>query len=81
MATGSGLKLKTKGLALKVPAQAITTVVVWLLAYFGVDLPPDVSLAIAAIIGFVAGIVAPAAPTTTAAPARRRRVRKKTEAA
>lgn len=54
--------MRTTGLSPKVPVQAITTVVVGLLAYFGVDLSPELSGAIAVVIGFAAGYIAPPAP-------------------
>lgn len=57
------MKLKTQGLSLKIPAQAVTTLVVAGLAYFGVDLDPEVSAALGVVLGFVAGYLAPAAPT------------------
>lgn len=66
------MKLKTAGLVHpKVPIQAITTLVVAALAYFGVDLDPEASAAIGVVGGFIAGYFAPAAPTVT------RRVRKR----
>lgn len=58
------MKLKTQGLSLKIPAQAITTLVVGALAYFGVDLDPELSAALGVVIGFAAGYLAPAAPVT-----------------
>lgn len=56
--------MKTVGLSPKVPVQAITTVIVAAAAYFGIDLSPEVSAAIGTLIGFAAGYLAPAAPTT-----------------
>lgn len=50
---------QTQGLSPKVPVQAITTVLVALLAYAGIDLEPSVSLAIGTLLGFVAGYYAP----------------------
>ncbi|MEJ7786655.1 MAG: hypothetical protein WKF96_17780 [Solirubrobacteraceae bacterium] len=50
---------KSTGLSPKVPVQAVTTVLVALLAYLGIDLEPAVSLAVATLLGFVAGYIAP----------------------
>jgi hypothetical protein len=46
---------KTKGVSPKVPAQAVATLAVAALAYFGVDLSPEVSAAIGVVVGIVAG--------------------------
>jgi hypothetical protein len=54
--------IKTVGLAKKVPWQAGTTLIVAALAYYGVDLDPEVSAALGVVAGFVAGVGAPAAP-------------------
>lgn len=55
--------MKTVGLNPKVPAQALTTLVVFVLARFGIDLETEVALALSTIIGFAAGVIAPPAPT------------------
>lgn len=60
-------KLKTVGVDPKVPVQAVATVVVALVAYFGVDLDAEAAGAVAAVIGIIAGILAPA-PKTVAVP-------------
>jgi putative flippase GtrA len=41
----------------KVLAQAVTSVVVWVAAHYGLDLDPDVSSAIAVVLAFVVGYV------------------------
>jgi hypothetical protein len=56
------VKLKTQGLAPKVPVQAVTSLIIAALAYYGVDLDAEVSAALGVVLGFAAGIVAPAAP-------------------
>jgi hypothetical protein len=56
---------RTVGLNPKVPAQAVVTVLVFVLAHFGIDLEPETALAIATLFGFVAGVAAPPAPTVT----------------
>jgi hypothetical protein len=56
------VKIKTVGLAKKVPWQSGVTLVVAALAYYGVDLDPEVSAALGVIAGFAAGIGAPATP-------------------
>jgi hypothetical protein len=56
------VKLRTAGLHPKVPAQAITGLIVGALAYYGVDLDPEVAGGIAAVAGVVAGLLAPAVP-------------------
>ncbi len=55
--------MKTLGISPKVPVQAVVTIIVAALAYFGVELSPEVSAAIATLLGFIAGYLAPAAPT------------------
>lgn len=61
------VKLKTAGLVHpKVPAQAIATLIVTALAYYGISLPPEVSAALGVVLGFAAGYYAPAAPTVSA---------------
>lgn len=49
----------TQGISPKLPVQAITTVLVALLAYLGIELEPAVSLAIGTLLGIVAGYIAP----------------------
>jgi hypothetical protein len=56
------VKLRTAGLHPKVPAQAITALIVSALAYYGVSLDPEVSGALGVVAGFVAGLAAPAVP-------------------
>jgi hypothetical protein len=41
----------------KVLAQAVTSVVVWVAAHYGLDLDPDVSSALAVVLAFVVGYV------------------------
>jgi hypothetical protein len=53
--------IKTVGLAKKVPWQAGTTLIVAALAYYGVDLDPEVSAALGVVAGFIGGWFAPAA--------------------
>lgn len=62
------MKLKTQGLSLKIPAQAVTTLVVAALAHFGVDLDAETSAALGVVLGFVAGYFAPAAPVAVVPP-------------
>jgi hypothetical protein len=57
---------KTAGLHPKVPIQAVTTLLVAALAHFGLDLDDELSGALALVLGFAAGYLAPAAPTVTA---------------
>lgn len=54
---------KTIGLNPKVPIQAVTVIVTFLLGYFGIDLPAEVAASIATVLGFAAGVIAPPAPT------------------
>jgi hypothetical protein len=51
--------MRTRGVSPKVPAQALVTVLVWLAAYFGIELPADVAGALAVLIGAGAGVAAP----------------------
>jgi hypothetical protein len=60
------VRLKTAGLNPKVPVQAIATLIVAALAHFGLDLDDELSAALAVVIGFAAGYIAPPAPTVTA---------------
>jgi hypothetical protein len=57
---------KTVGLNPKVPAQAVATIVVFCLLKLGLEVDADVSAAIGTLIGFLAGVVAPPAPTVVA---------------
>ncbi len=50
---------KTKGLSPKVPAQAFATIATFILARYGIDLGTEESAAIATLIGFAGGILAP----------------------
>lgn len=50
---------QTQGVSPKVPVQAIVTVATFLAAYFGVELSPEASAALAAVLGVVGGYVAP----------------------
>lgn len=52
-------KQESVGISPKLPAQAIVTALVAMLAYYGIDLDADVSGAIAVLLGTVAGYVAP----------------------
>lgn len=49
---------QTVGLSPKVPAQAVVTVIVFVFAHFGVDLEPELALALATVLGALAGVVA-----------------------
>jgi len=57
------MKRRTVGVDPKVPIQALVTVLVALLAYFGVDLDKETSAALAVVLGAIAGILAPAPRT------------------
>ena len=57
-------KLKTVGVSPKVPVQAIVTVIVAALAYFGVELSAEVSGILAAIAGIIGGVAAPPGQVT-----------------
>jgi hypothetical protein len=61
MSYGTGRK--TVGVDLKVPIQALVTLAVSALAYFGIDLDPEVAAAIGVLVGVIAGALGPA-PTT-----------------
>lgn len=54
------MKRKTVGVDPKVPVQAVVTAVVAVLAYFGIDVAPELAGAIAVVAGIVAGFLAPA---------------------
>jgi hypothetical protein len=57
-------KRKTIGIDPKVPAQFIASAIVWAVAHYaGIDLSLEVEVAIAAIVGALIGVVAPAAKT------------------
>jgi hypothetical protein len=64
-----GMKRKTLGVDPKVPAQAIVTILVWLLAHYGIDLDADVSAAVSILVGVLLGVFAPA-PKTINLPAK-----------
>jgi hypothetical protein len=53
--------VETVGVSPKVPVQAVVTVAVSALAFFGIDLSPEVSGALGVVVGFIAGVAAPAA--------------------
>lgn len=65
-------KRRTMGVDPKVPAQAVATIVVWVLAYFAIDLDAEVATAISVLLGIPFGVLAPA-PRTVTVPARDRR--------
>jgi hypothetical protein len=48
------------GLSPKVLAQLLAAAVTWALGYFAIDLTPELSAAIAAVVGAIAGYQAPA---------------------
>jgi hypothetical protein len=56
-------KLQTVSLNPKVPAQALAAIVAFVLAKYGIELDAATSGAIATVIGFIAGVVAPPSPT------------------
>ncbi len=56
---------KTTGVDPKVPVQAIVTVLVALLAYFGIDLDAEVAGSLGVLLGAVAAYFAPAPKTET----------------
>lgn len=51
--------MRTCGISPKVPAQAIVTVLAFIVAHFGIELDDDVSAALAVILGAAAGYQAP----------------------
>lgn len=57
------MQRKTIGVDPKVPAQAVTTIVAFVLGYFGIDLDPVLAGAIATVLGVVIGALAPAPKT------------------
>lgn len=59
-------KTETVGTSPKVPVQAIVSVIVFVLAYFGVELSPEGSAALAAVLGVIGGYLAPAGVTRPA---------------
>lgn len=69
----SDVKRKTVGVDPKVPAQAVVTILVWLLAHYGIDLDADVAAAISVIVGVLLAALFAPAPTTIAVPKRQRR--------
>jgi hypothetical protein len=62
------VKYETVGVDPKVPAQAIVTILAFVLTYFGIELDAAVSGALSVVIGAVAARFAPA-PKTVAVPA------------
>jgi hypothetical protein len=70
-------KLKTAGLHPKVPAQAVATLAVAALAYYGIDLDAELAAALGVVLGFGAGVAAPAA---TSLPDRSRASRVRSQA-
>jgi hypothetical protein len=57
---------KTVGVDPKVPAQLIAAAVAWLIAHFaGIELSPEAEAGIAALVGVIAGALAPAPRTVT----------------
>lgn len=59
---------KTVGVDPKVPAQLIAAALAWLIAHFaGIGLSPELEAAIAALIGAIAGALAPAPNVITKA--------------
>ncbi len=52
-------KPRSIGLSPKVPVQALAAIVAFIAAYFGLDLSPEASAGIAALLGAVAGYIAP----------------------
>jgi membrane associated rhomboid family serine protease len=58
---------KTVGVDPKVPVQAVVAIIAWAVAHFaGIDLSPEAEAAIAAVLGIVAGVLAPAPNVVTA---------------
>lgn len=53
--------LKTDGVSPKVPAQAIVTVLTFVLFLFGIELSVELSGALATLLGIAGGFLAPAA--------------------
>ena len=52
-------KPQTIGTSPKVPAQAIVAVLAFVLVYFGIELSPEASAAIATLLGIIGGYIAP----------------------
>lgn len=50
--------MKTQGTSPKVPTQAIVAVITFAITYFGIELSPEVSGAIATVLGIVGGVIA-----------------------
>lgn len=59
------MKRKTIGLDPKVPVQGISTAVLFVAGYYGVDLDAEVAGAIAVVLGALIGSRAPAPQVTT----------------
>jgi hypothetical protein len=57
-------KRKTIGIDPKVPAQLVASAIVWAIAHFaGIELSPEVEVAIAVVVGALIGALAPAPKT------------------
>lgn len=52
--------MQTIGISPKVPAGAFGTIIGFLAAKFGLDMPADVSTAIGVVVGYIFGLLAPA---------------------
>jgi|1186.fasta_scaffold33633_1 hypothetical protein len=57
------MKRKTEGVDLKLPIQALVTIITFVLSYFGIDLSPELSAAISILLGAIAAYFGPAART------------------
>jgi hypothetical protein len=57
------MKRKTVGVDPKLPIQAAITIVAFALSYFGIELSPEVSTAIAVVLGVIVASQGPAAKT------------------
>lgn len=57
------MKRKTVGVDPKLPIQAAITVVAFGLSYFGIELSPEASGAIAVVLGVIVAALGPAAKT------------------
>jgi hypothetical protein len=63
-AADAGTKLETKGFDPKILGQLVAGLVAWaLLRYTGIELPPEGEVAVAAVVGIVAGYFSPAPDT------------------
>lgn len=54
----SGAAVETVGVSPKVPVQAVSTVVVFLLTYFGLDLSPEAAGVVSTVLGAAGGVLA-----------------------